>query len=63
MTNTRTQTAITNTRRYSTMSMAKTAAENQKYWTPILMGDDGRFWVPATNREASLLINAGYEAL
>ena len=35
---------------------------SQKYYTPVLIGDDGRFWVPATNRQASLLIKAGYKA-
>jgi len=58
----RTQTALTNVRRFSSLAIAQGAAVNQKYWTPVLLGDDGRFWVPATNREASILINAGYEA-
>ena len=32
-----------------------------KYIKTILLGDDGRFWVMDTNREAGLLIKAGYE--
>jgi hypothetical protein len=56
-----TQTALTSTRRYSTLAMARDVALRQTYWTPVLLGDDGRFWVPATSRQASLLIKAGYE--
>ncbi len=58
----RTQIALANTRRYSNLAMANDVAMRQTYWTPVLLGDDGRFWVPATNREAGLLIKAGYEA-
>ena len=58
----RTQIALTNARRYSTLAMAADVASRQDYWTPVLLGDDGRYWVPATNREAGLLIAAGYEA-
>ena len=62
MTDTRTQIALKNARRYSNLAMANNVAIRQAYWTPVLMGDDGRYWVPATNREAGLLIAAGYEA-
>lgn len=55
-------TALTNTRRYTTLALAEDVAARQTYRTPVLLGDDGRYWVPATNREASLLIQAGYEA-
>ena len=58
----RIRTALFNTRRYSNYAMASEVAMGQKYWTPVLLGDDGRFWVPGTNREARLLIKAGYEA-
>ncbi len=61
-TDSRTQIALFNVRRYSSLAMANNVAMNQKYWTPVLLGDDGKFWVPATNRDAALLINAGYEA-
>jgi hypothetical protein len=57
----RLQTALFNTRRYSNYAMASEVAMRQTYWTPVLLGDDERFWVPATNREAGLLIKAGYE--
>ncbi len=53
--------ALANTRRYSNLAMAREVAMRQTYWTPVLLGDDERFWVPATNREAGLLIKAGYE--
>lgn len=56
------QIALANTRRYSSLALAKQVAINQKYWSPVLLGDDGRFWVPSTNREAGLLIKSGYEA-
>jgi hypothetical protein len=57
----RTQTALKNARRYSQLAMAREVAVSQTYWSPVLLGDDGRFWVPATTREAGLLIKAGYE--
>lgn len=60
-TNRRLQIALANTRRYSTLGMASDAALRQTYWTPVLLGDDGRFWVPATNSEAGLLMASGYE--
>jgi len=62
MKSTRTQTAIRNARRYRSLPMAQDAAARQVYWTTVLLGDDGRIWVPATNREAGLLMQAGYEA-
>lgn len=55
------QKALRNVRRFSTLETAQEEARNQKYWTPVLLGDDERFWVPATNREAGILISAGYE--
>lgn len=33
----------------------------QKYFTQILMGCDGRWWVPSTHRECGRLTKAGYE--
>lgn len=57
----RTQIALANVRRYSGLAMANDIAMRQKYWVPVLLGDDGRFWVPSTNREAGLLMAAGYE--
>jgi len=57
----RIQVAISNTRRYSTYEMANNVALRQTYWTPVILGDDERYWVPATNHEAGLLIQAGYE--
>lgn len=56
-----TQLALANVRRYSSLWVAKEAARYQKYWAPVLLGDDGKFWLPATYREASLLIRAGYQ--
>lgn len=55
------QTAMSNVSRFSSLAVAKEFSLRQKYWTPVLLGDDGRFWVPATNREASVLTKAGYE--
>jgi len=58
----RLQIALSNTRRYSNYATASEVAMRQTYWTPVLLGDDERFWVPATTREAGLLMKAGYEA-
>jgi hypothetical protein len=55
------QTAIFNARKFSGLEMSLRVAAEQKYWTPVLLGVDGKFWVPSTNREASALINAGLE--
>lgn len=55
--------ALRNCRRYSNLSMAKDIASRQHYIVDVLMGDDGKFWVPATTRECSMLVRAGYEAV
>ena len=59
---TRMKIALFNCRRYSNLAMARDVAMRQYYIVDVLMGDDGRFWVPATTRECSILIRAGYEA-
>lgn len=56
-----TKIALANVSKFTNYSMAKEAAMNQKYWTTVLLGDDGKFWVPATNKEASILISLGHE--
>jgi hypothetical protein len=56
------KTALFNCRRYSTLAMAQNVASRQHYIVPVLMGDDGKYWVPATTREAGMLVRAGYEA-
>ena len=53
--------ALFNARRYSILAMAKEVSTRQTYRTSVLLGDDGLYWVPSTNREAGLLIKAGYE--
>lgn len=57
-----TQTALRNTGRYSVYAMAREASSRQVYKTRVLLGDDGRYWVPSTHREAGILMRAGYEA-
>jgi len=47
--------------RYNTLASAQSASDRRVYWVPVLLGDDGRYWLPATNREASILIKSGYE--
>lgn len=49
--------------RFSTLGNAKSFLKNAKYGnvTPILMGDDGYFWVCSTPKRAYQLIAAGYE--
>ena len=50
-----------NIARFSNPKAAKQAASKQKYKTQIFMGDDDKFWVPSTNKEAGQLKKAGYE--
>ena len=50
-----------NIARFSSPQAAKKAALKQKYKTQIFMGDDDKFWVPSTNKEAGQLKKAGYE--
>jgi hypothetical protein len=53
--------ALSNSRKYTSLKTAQSARDNQINNTPILMAEDGYYLVPATNREAGLLIKAGYE--
>ena len=50
-----------NIARFSSLALAKTRAIEGKYVVPVLLGDDGKFWVTSTPKEASRLIAAGYE--
>jgi hypothetical protein len=51
-----------NIRRYSSLALAQLAAGNQlKPTIIVLLGDDGRFWVPYTLRDAEYLMSMGYE--
>ena len=50
-----------NIAKFSSPQAAKKAALKQKYKTQIFMGDDDKFWVPSTNKEAGQLKKAGYE--
>lgn len=51
-----------NITRWSTLEAARSQATAQPYYTVILLGCDGRYWVPATPRPARQLLAAGYEA-
>ena len=52
-------------RRYTIPTLALRAANNQKYRVPVLHGDivdEVAFYlVPCTNRDAGILMRAGYE--
>jgi len=50
-----------NISKFSSPEAAMRAAALQKYKTQVFMGDDGKFWVPSTNKEAGQLKKAGYE--
>ncbi len=60
---TRQRIALSNAGKYRNLSLAKSASMNQKYWTTVLMGEEGVYLVPSTPREASILISLGYEEL
>jgi hypothetical protein len=50
-----------NISKFSSPQAAMRAAARQKYKTQVFMGDDGKFWVPSTNKEAGQLKKDGYE--
>ena len=50
-----------NISKFSSPQAAMRAAALQKYKTQVFMGDDGKFWVPSTNKEAGQLKKDGYE--
>lgn len=50
--------------KYSSLAMAKYALQHRAQYanvTPILMGDDGKFWICNTPKRAYQLIALGYE--
>ena len=55
--------ALFNCRKFKHLEFAQSAAMHQVYWVPVLMGDDGYFWVPSTSRDAGMLMRAGYESV
>lgn len=63
MLTTRQRIALSNAGKFTSLALARNAAISQKYWVEVLLGDNGQFWVPATNREQSILQQLGYEAV
>ncbi len=59
---TRIQRAIKDAAKFQNWSLARSAAARQAHHVAVLLGDDGRFWVPATMADMERLIRAGYEA-
>lgn len=53
--------AISNTGKFSKKDVAERSSMGQKYVTNVLQGESGQFWVPATNREESILKRLGYK--
>ncbi len=47
--------------RFSNYAAAQRWVYNQQYLVPVLLGDDMRYWVPATPRIARQLLAAGYD--
>ena len=52
-----------NIAKFRSQALARKFANRLRYIVPILMGDDGLYWVASTTKEASILMAAGYEAL
>lgn len=63
MLTTRQRIALSNAGKFTSLVNARNAAISQKYWVEVLLGDNGQFWVPATNREQSILEKMGYEVV
>lgn len=53
--------ALKNVTRMSSYDGAQRWANNQIKPGFILLGDDGKYWVTATLRDAQILTRAGYE--
>ena len=60
---TRQRIALANCSKFSSLEFAVKRSMDQKYWTGVLMGENGQYWVPATPRELSILVAMGYEEL
>lgn len=52
--------ALSNAGKFTSMANAESHRDGQKYRTNILKGEGGQLWVPATNREESILKRLGY---
>lgn len=59
---TRIQRAIKDAARFTSWGLARSLAARQAHPVAVLLGDDGRFWVPATMADMERLLSAGYEA-
>lgn len=59
---TRIQRAIKDAAKFQSWGLARSAAARQVHHVAVLLGDDGRFWVPATMADMERLLRAGYEA-
>lgn len=44
----------------NSISLAYKWAREGRMWTEVILGSDGLFWVPSTNKDVNLLIRAGY---
>lgn len=60
---TRIQRAIKDAAKCRDWGAARRIAERQRHYVAVLLGDDGRFWVPATMADMERLLRAGYEAV
>lgn len=55
--------ALKQVRRYTHPAVAHDASLNQRYCVPVLIGCDGKYWVATSNRDAGLLMRAGYQVV
>ena len=51
--------AVASTRKFSSLENALRALDSNVMTVPILRGRDGRYWVPATNKQAGRLVRGG----
>jgi len=57
------QQAIARSAKFISLANAKSRAAREPSFIRVVMGCDGRFWVPATPRDESILVRAGYETI
>ncbi len=44
----------------NSLRLATQWAREGRMWTEVILGSDGLFWVPSTNKDVNILRRAGY---
>ena len=60
--NEKTRKAAEKAGKFRNLHLAQNLADRQTKLTSVLLGDDGRYWVPETPADMERLLKAGYQA-